>query len=151
MKKQIVLRRLAVFAAMALLCCGAVLINSNARAQCGCLSATTDPNTSLCDDGCYTWDLKNNCPGFCINTITISDTDTVTGGCAVVLTPTHGTWGVTPNSDGSVTLDHGSDPCWDGTSPSYPMQITLCGVHEGDSVLIKYSPGGEGGCYLTVP
>src|SRR5580698_6059921 len=137
MKKQFV-SKFTAFAAAVLICCGSLLINSDARAQCNCISISHSV-VVLCDtcwdsiynigtiqhpiwdtavlcDTCWTFALTNNCP-YAISAIRIYDSIPGGGvkmlhhGCAVVQNLSEDTnWYGFNKPDGSILFADTSAP-----------------------------------------
>ena len=143
----------AVLLASLMLLCTAPMIAEKAVAQwpCnGCLRPMHETNQWFCNNdsnscpGCYSWLLTNTCDS-CITSITISNKgeDTTFFPCCVVLMdPTHETWTVsndpapTPHSF-TVVADTANGEC---LAPGKSIQITACGLVEGELIYISWSP-----------
>ncbi len=164
MKPKRISTKLAALTAMALFCCVALITTSKtASAQppnCNCLTLVASatvlcdtcfdsiqcrgvPPHQICDtfmycDTCWTFGIMNNCDS-AIGSFTIYDgTDVLHHGCAAVEDPTHATWNMTNNGDGSVSFTPMSgDPC---LAVGKTLLVSIClPLKQGDTINILWT------------
>jgi len=133
--KNLSFRKIAALAAMALLLGSTLFVNPSRAQICNCLAASTS-NIMLC--GCYTFELTNICDS-AISAINITDSavSPLDSGCAQLTNPTHETWKVTLNANGSVTITRlPGDPC---LQPGKSILISMCNMQKGDNINIGWT------------
>lgn len=158
-------QKLAVLAAIALLCYCSLFLTSKVRAQvCNCITISHSVSV-LCDtcwdsiynvgtlhhpiwdtaiicDTCWTFALTNNC-SYGISALQIYDTATGGGlktihhGCAEVQNPTEDTSWVAMNfSDGSVMFQDTGNACWE---PGSTLLVSICNpLKQGDTINVEW-------------